>query len=283
MITKLRSKYADLPPLNLEKWRKVPGLLMGAGGALALLGLLVNREQFAFSWLLAFMFCLSVCLGALFLVLVHHLFDAGWSVPMRRFCEHIASMLFPWMALLWIPVALFARTLYHWMEVQWTGQHPDHALEAKEPLFTVAGFYVVSIACFLIWWVLTRGLRSWSLKQDEIGGALPTYRMRTYSCWGIFAFAITLTLAAVMWMKGMQHQWFSTMYGVYYFAGSVWMTLSLVYVITMILNRQRVLTEVLHEHQFYFIGSLMLAFTVFYAYIHFCAASPGIGKRGRLS
>jgi hypothetical protein len=101
------------------------------------------------------------------------------------------------------------------------------------------------------------------------GGSLPTYRMRFYSYWGIFAFAVTLTLGVIMWMKAMQHEWFSTMYGVYYFAGSVWMTLGLVYVITMVLNRQRVLTHVLHEHQFYFIGSIWFAFTVFYAYIHF--------------
>ena len=48
--------------------------------------------------------------------------------------------------------------------------------------------------------------------------------------------------------EGAAAQWFSTMYGVYYFAGSVWMTLATVYVITMILDRQGVLTDVLHEH-----------------------------------
>jgi hypothetical protein len=42
-----------------------------------------------------------------------------------------------------------------------------------------------------------------------------------------------------------------------------------VYIITMVLTRQGVLTDVLHEHQFYFIGSLLFAFTVFYAYVHF--------------
>ena len=77
-------------------------MLIVVGGVVAV-ARLVRRvhdggKQFAFSWLLAFMFFLSLCLGALFLVLVHHLFDAGWSVPIRRFCEHIASLLFPWMA-----------------------------------------------------------------------------------------------------------------------------------------------------------------------------------------
>jgi hypothetical protein len=59
------------------------------------------------------------------------------------------------------------------------------------------------------------------------------------------------------------------MYGVHYFAGSVWLTLATVYFITMILDRQRILTDVLHEHQYYFLGTILFAFTVFYAYVTF--------------
>src|ERR1700690_3304788 len=107
-----QTKRATPPPLDLSRWRKAPTTLMAAGGTLVLLGALVSfnhdgGRQFAFSWLLAFMFCLSLCLGALFLVLVHHLFDAGWSVPLRRTCENIASLL-PWMAVFFIPIALLA-------------------------------------------------------------------------------------------------------------------------------------------------------------------------------
>ena len=261
-----QQKRAKLPPLDLSKWRNVPIILIVIGLALALIGFFVNRQQFIHSWLLAFMFCLSICLGSLFLVLAHHLFDAGWSVPIRRFCEHIASLLFPSMLLLWIPIAAFPKLAYSWME-----QKPpfDKALQTKQPLFTMVGFYIASLGMFIVWGILTRGLRSWSIKQDTMGGSLPTYRMRSYSYWGIFAFAATTTGAAILWVKAMQYHWFSTMYGVYYFAGSVWMALSIAYVITMTLDRQRVLTVVLHEHQYYFIGSLMFAFTVFYAYVHF--------------
>src|SRR5215831_17649639 len=104
-------------PLDLSKWRNVPVILLVAGGILSLIGLLVSPKEFAYAWLLAFMFCLSLCLGAMFLVLAHHLFDAGWSVPIRRFCEHIASLLFPWMFILFIPIALVAKTIYPWMTV----------------------------------------------------------------------------------------------------------------------------------------------------------------------
>src|SRR5947207_3974159 len=70
-------------------------------------------------------------------------------------------------------------------------------------------------------------------------------------------------------MKSLQHQWLYTMYVVYYFAGSVWTALATVYVLTMIFQRQGFLRGVIFEKQYYFIGSLFFAFTVFYAYIHF--------------
>jgi hypothetical protein len=263
MNPKTSSQHA---PLNLSPWRKVPMLLMMGGGLLSLLGLIVNVQQFAYCWLVAYMFFLSLCLGALFLVIVHHLFDAGWSVPIRRFCEHLATLLYRVMPFLFLPIAIWATKIIPWMT-----ENPelDHALKAKQPLFSTAGFYIASAFCFLAWWLIAGRLRYWSLEQDKTGAALPTYRMRFFASIGIFVFAITLTLAAIMYMKGLQYQWFSTMYGVWYFAGSVWMALATAYVITMILDRQGVLTEVLHEHQYYFIGSLLFAFTVFYAYITF--------------
>jgi hypothetical protein len=263
-----------LPPLDLSKLAKLPNKLIGIGAAITIVGGLLSLKfsghgilQFGYSWLVAFMFVLSIGLGALFLVIAHHLFDAGWSVPPRRFLEHIASLLFPWMAILFIPIALLAPKMYPWMGV--ADAHSDHAIAAKLPLFTTPGFYLVVVLNFLVWWVLSHGLRKWSIKQDETGGAGPTFKMRFLSYWGIFAFAITATLAAIMWMKALQHQWFSTMYGVWYFAGSVWLTLATAYSIMAVLNRQRVLTHVLHDHQFYFMGTLFFAFTVFYAYVTF--------------
>jgi hypothetical protein len=263
------STTASEPPLDLSRWRNVPFVLIGAGGLLALIGIAVPslRREFLYSWLWAYMFCLSLGLGALFLVVAHHLFDAGWSVPIRRFCEHMAKLLAPCMLLLFLPIAIWAKAIYPWMHEASPGL--DKALAAKSPLFTTPGFYVAAAACFLIWWLLTSRLRYWSLEQDKMGAALPTYRMRFWSGIGVVLLALTLTLGAVMWMKGLQHQWFSTMYGVYYFAGSAWLTLSTVYVVMMVLDRQKLISEVMHDHQYYFVGSLLFAFTVFYAYVTF--------------
>ena len=255
-------------PLDLERWRSLPTWLIGAGGLLALIGLLVSPTQFGYSWLLAFMFYLSICLGAMFLVLVHHLFDAGWSVPIRRFCEHLACLSSPAMAFLFLPIALLATRLYPWLGANLQAS-PDHALAVKWPLFTRPMFYLIAALCFGVWWAVSSNLRKWSLRQDEDGSAACTHAMRRWSAAGIFLFAITLTLASVLWMKSLEHAWFSTMYGVYYFAASVWLTLATVYVITVLLERTGKLRGLLHEHQYYFLGTLLFAFTVFYVYIHF--------------
>ena len=254
-------------PLDLSKWRKLPLILMAVGGIGALLGILIpgTRDQFAFSWLTTFMFYLSLMLGGLFLVIVHHLFDANWSVPIRRINEHLACLA-PVYAVLFIPLALMRERIWKWMTID---PHVDHALHSKHALLNQKGFFIVAIACFLAWIFFSWALRSQSLAQDRTGAAVHTKRMRVLACLGVVFFALSLTMGAIMWIKALHHQWFSTMFGVWYFAGSVWLTLSTVYFITMCLKRMGPLRDVVGTTQFYFIGSLMFAFTVFYAYVTF--------------
>lgn len=227
---------------------------------------LTLAKRFGYSYLTAFMFFLSLCLGSLFLVILHHLFDSMWSVPIRRLLEHLACLLFPWMFILFLPIAALAPTIYGWMNLD---PHLDHALHAKQALFNKTAFYVVSGALFLIWGWLSHSLRRCSLEQDKTGAAEWTFKMRKLAAGGIFIFAFSLTLGAIYWMKSLQHQFFSTMYGVYYFAGSVWTTLATVYVLTLYFKRQGALRDVTGPRQFHDLGVLFFTFTVFYAYIHF--------------
>ena len=263
--------HKETPPLDLSKWAKIPNLMIGVGLLIAIIGFAVSLShdggaKFGYAWLVGFMFAFSFLFGALFLVIVHHLFDAGWSVPIRRTCENISSLLFPWALVFFIPVALLAPKLYSWMN---SNPATDHALHAKLPLLTKPGFYLSSLLIFLVLGYIASSLRKWSVAQDKTGAAECTHKMRKFAYVGIFLFAFLGTLGTILWMKGLEHQWFSTMYGVCYFAGSVWLMLATVYVITMVLSRTNVLRAVLHKHQFYYLGSLFFAFTVFYAYVNF--------------
>lgn len=248
-----------------SKWSKLPLMLAVAGGILGVIGVATDPRQFGYSYLLAFMFFLSICLGGMFLTILHHLFDASWSVPIRRINEHLAFLL-PVMGVLFIPLAVLAPQIWDWMTLD---PNADHALHAKQPIFSRAGFYGIAVGLFAVWTLFSYKLRYWSLEQDRTGAASCTFALRKWSAGGIYVFATTLTLAAIMWVKALEHQWFSTMYGVYYFAASVWTTLATVYVITMLLKRTGPLSGVVHKRQFHDIGVLMFAFTVFYSYIHF--------------
>lgn len=258
-----------IPPI----WKKLPVILvvLGAIGAAAGIFTPSLTKQFAHSYLLAYMFFLSLCLGGLFLTIVHHLFDAAWSVPLRRINEHLAFLL-PVMGVLFIPIAIWGPSeLYAWMKL---APHTDHALDAKHPLFTTGGFYGSAIAVFAVWTWLSFNLRKWSIKQDHAGKdnalrVLCTRKMRVHAAYGVYIFAFSLTMGVIMWMKALEHQWFSTMYGVYYFAGSVWTTLATLYVITTVLQKTGPLAQVITKRQRQDNGVLWFAFTVFYAYIHF--------------
>ncbi len=290
--------------LDLSRWRKLPGQFMVAGGAVLLLGIILDfrneTRTTLYSYLTSFMFFLSIGLGALFLVLLHHLFDAMWSVPIRRYVEHLSCNLFPRMLVLFIPIGVFASFIYPWMNME-LHQAGDHALHAKHGYLNMWFWYLRVALIFAAWGWLTHRLRYWSLQQDTATATtsaegkmvfiepllarlssgllghkveknvpvLATKMMRIHAGYGIILFAFSLTAAAIDWVKSLEHQWFSTMYGVYYFAGSVWTTVATVYALGMLLKHAGPLKDVMSSRQFHDLGTLFFAFTVFYAYIAF--------------
>ena len=107
----MSSPQSNQPKAELKS--SLPGAMLFFGGVLTLVGLVAScmrngGQEFGMSWLLAFMFYYSIALGALFVVLVHHLTDAGWSVGIRRFCEHMAASLGLPLVILFLPVIALA-------------------------------------------------------------------------------------------------------------------------------------------------------------------------------
>ena len=107
------------------------------------IGAIFEPEQFAFSYLFAFVFFFTICTGALFWILVHHAVDAEWSVVVRRQLENMASLL-PVLGLLFVPLVFVAPSVWRWMLPE--NAH-DPLLLAKWPYLTPwffwsrAGFY----------------------------------------------------------------------------------------------------------------------------------------------
>lgn len=224
-------------------------------------------SQFGYSYLTAFMFVLSLLVASMFFILIHHLFDAGWSVPVMRIAENMACLIFPWGLVALVPI-LGLSTFGHihpWMNIDPAG---DPALNVKKILFNKISFNGGLVAIFLFWGWMAHSFRRFSLNQDKDGAAVWTRKARFLAGWGIFAFAVTVTIVVFLLMKSLQHQFFSTMYGVYYFAGSMWLMFATYYgIMRWLMNRE--LKPVISKVTVHALGLLFFAFTVFYAYIHF--------------
>ncbi len=233
--------------------------------ALAVVGRFVAPEQFAFSWLFAFSFYLTIVMGALFWIIVHHAVDADWSVVVRRQLENIANLA-PLLALLFVPIVFVAPTLFPWMSVA-PGEDP--LLDAKAAYLNAPFFWARTIFYFGFFSFAAWLLRRNSVRQDKDGDARYTWSSRKWVFPMLLVFALSLTFSAVDWLMGLDYHWFSTMWGVYIFAGSAQSALCVLVIILTALRSAGYLEGVVTLEHYHIIGKLMLAFVVFWAYIGF--------------
>ena len=255
-----------LPPELGRRLVTAGAALTGVGALGCLAAFVVDRQRFAFSYLTGFVWLVTIALGALFFVLIQHLTRAGWSVAARRHMEWITAVL-PWCALLFLPVAAMAHGLYH----HWMGESAsrDALLKAKSGYLNPTFFFARAFVFFALWSLGARWFSRQSSAQDAGGDPAFTARMQVASAPSTAVFALTLTFAAFDWLMSLDPHWYSTIFGVYVFAGAVTSSLSALALITIALQRagllQRVST-VEHRHD---IGKLLFGFTVFWAYIAF--------------
>jgi hypothetical protein len=236
-----------------------------AGYIAVAFGFFTDSKQFAFSYLFAFTFFLTICMGGLFWTLVHHAVDAEWSVVVRRQLENIASLLIV-MGILFIPLIFVAPTLWKWMTIK-PGQ--DVLLDEKWPYLTKEFFWIRAAFYFLFFSIASLWLRRNSIKQDSNGSAAFTVQNRYITFGSLPLFAVSLTFAAIDWLMGLDYHWFSTMWGVYIFAGTALSSMCVLVLILTSLRNAGYFKNVITLEHYHIMGKLMLAFTIFWAYIGF--------------
>ena len=259
------------PQPEFFDYKHVGGRFLGLVGVAALayvaviIGAFLDPKQFAFSYLFAYFFFLTICMGGLFWTMVHHAVDAEWSVVVRRQMENMASLLLV-MAVLFLPLVFVAPELWKWMRPE-NAHDPlliDKAAFLNKPFFWFRAFF------YFAFFVLCGGLlRSFSIAQDKDGSPRYTILNRRVTFSSALLFAVCLTFAAVDWLMGLDYHWFSTMWGVYIFAGTALSSMCVLVLIITALRSAGYLLNVVSMEHYHIMGKLMLAFTIFWAYIGF--------------
>jgi hypothetical protein len=265
--------------------------MIGGFGLAAIIGLIgsaffffTSTATFAYSWLFAVFLAFTVVVGGCFWILLHSASNSGWGVAIRRLFENMANLV-PVVFVFALPLLVPAVQDPLW---EWMAHHREAAHHAHEALHHMAEknthlhvlvekfgylninfWYLRFFFYFGVLWFIGSTLRRKSVQQDHDGDIKHTIWSRQFSCLLLFFFALTATFAAVDWLMTLDYSWFSTMWGVYIFAGCAWASMAIMIMLVTWLKSLGYLQKVVTEEHYHLMGKLLFAFTVFWAYIAF--------------
>ncbi len=145
----------------------------------------------------------------------------------------------------------------------------EELLAHKKPYLNKPFFLGRAAFYFLSWIALTLFFFVFSTRQDYSRDKSITALFQKASPAAAALFGITLTFAAFDWMMSMEPTWYSTIYGVYVFAGGAITSHAVVTLLALGLKKQGALGNVVHTEHFHDLGKMTFAFVVFWAYIAF--------------
>ena len=263
--------------------------------------------SYAYSYLFGYTFFLTLCIGGCFWTLLHNVSNSGWGTSVRRIFENL-GFVFPFMFILSIPFLIPVNMpgsiqpyLYEWLTIfndvtavdgvslfagkvfgffgNWGNLELNNALLDKhEAILATKSWYMNPVAWYIrtIFYFASLGFVIWhmrklSVKQDTDPepGVKNLFTARAHASWGLPIFGVALTFWAVDFVMALDYKWFSTMWGVYFFAGCALSSMATIILTTIILKRLGYLKNVVSTEHFHLMGKLNFAFVVFWAYVTF--------------
>jgi hypothetical protein len=249
-------------------WTRLPAVGLGLAVVGMAIAAAVGREapeRLLGSWLVAFVYFLTIALGCLYFVLMHTAMQGGWGVVVRRVAETGAATV-PLFALLFLPIALELQHVYPW-------SHPNAAADAlvrwKAPYLNPPFFYARAAVYFAVWSMTALWFLRLSHRQDDSPRDSRAARLRRWSGPLLIPLGLTHTFAAFDWVMSLDPRWYSTIYGVYSFAGSLVAAVAFLTIAAAAMRRAGLLPGVVGAEHFHDLGKLLFTFVVFWAYIAF--------------
>ncbi len=257
---------SETSPSGFDRLQRT-ALMVGVGAlVLCVLTAWGNPTQFLRSYLVAFIFWISLPLGCSALLMLHHMTGGRWGFSIQRVLES-GTKTFLLMAVLFLPILFRLPVLYSWADPNQV--NADALLQYKHPYLNAPFFIARTVFYFAAWILITYLLTKWSRQQDEGGDPGLVRRMQNLSAPGLAIYGLTATFASVDWVMSLKPHWFSTIYGMIFMVTEALAAMSLVTFTVILLAKQKpfeglVTPQVLHDY-----GNLLLTFTMLWAYLSF--------------
>jgi hypothetical protein len=211
---------------------------------------------------------MAIAMGGLFFVAIQWITSSMWSSPVRRLAEAFTAYL-PFVLISSVMVFLGAKSLYIWT-------HEDHVigdviLEGKQGYLNLKFMIIRTVIAVIGWNIFARILVRGSLDVDAgVSKYKDVYiKNRAFGVGFIAFFAITFSMAAFDQLMSLDPHWFSTMFGVYVFAGAYQSFYAVLAIVVICMKRAGYLNKIINENHIHDIAKWMFAFTVFWAYTGF--------------
>ncbi len=149
-------------------------------------------------------------------------------------------------------------------------QTPDDLTRAKQPWLNRQSFLTRMPLYFGVWVVIAGFYFQQSRRQDLVADRFAaTRRMEWLAGVAAIAFGFSLTFAAFDWLMSLDPHWYSTMFGVYFFAGCAVGGFAVNLLAIHLANRRRVMSGLISDEHRRDLGRFLFAFVFFWGYIAF--------------
>jgi hypothetical protein len=269
----------------------------------------VAQQRFATAYLSGFIYWISIPLGGMALLMIGYLAKSSWGLLLRRPMEAAIRTLPLWFLLFLPLVAfawIDHYSPYFWTDV-WNERSPNkehseipdierdkraqtiqagrwmierairHETKLRQEgnlgFLTKPAFLGVGIVLFVIWGTMIYFLSKWGKDaSDETNTAKvdhALHRLGQLSGPGIIIYAITITAASTQWVMSLQPGWASTMFPVIFAVNQFLTCFAFCVAFFLIFASRPPLKDVMRPKFQLDMGTLLLAFTLFWSYTSF--------------
>jgi len=242
------------------------GLLAIVSAIVLAIGAVVAPERAWSNLLIVGFYLVTLGVGGALFIALTYVSGASWNIAFRRVPEAMAVLLAP------VGLGLLAVLAVRSQQYGW---HPhggagDAGTFWFKQLWTNPTFWMTrAVAYVALWVLLSRALVAVSRRQDLSGNVGLTIANRRLSAIFLLVYAPTFSLASCDWLMLLDPMWFSTIWGVYNFAGMVEGTLASMIVLAVVLRARGPLRGIFTDDHLHDLGKLLLGFSCFWMYIWF--------------
>jgi hypothetical protein len=244
---------------------------LASASGLAILASTVSgpAQGLGHAYLFAFGVAFALTSGALFLVGLHHVTGGVWWVGYRRVAESVAGLSRA-LPLLLLPVLAAVVWAGEFRLFPWLGAdaEPLH----QKAAYLNAPFFVARQLVFVVGLALWARffLRHSQAMEEGSDGPSELRRLRRAAPPFLIFFALVVTFGSFDLFMSLDPEWYSTIFGVYVFAGMFQMAFAAVAILVVGLGRMGALPrEILGKDHLYNLGGWLFATSCFWAYVAF--------------